>query len=759
LRVVELLESMVSAGDPLTLFELLFAHAPVAFQIYGRDGKCRVANHAFHRLFGDRLDHGRPELPELQELINRAFGGEIVSLPPRWFDRESARVSVAATFFPLCDRFRQIGHVGVLFDELTGATAQREAAEAARVEAERSERRAQFLADAGKLLATSLDPEPTLESIARLAVPEFADRCNVELGGTPCSPLFTPDCIRVPLAARGRTLGSLRFAYDVSGRHYGPADVRVAEELACRAALALDNARLYAEADAARREAEIGRRRLHALVSQAPAYVFILRGREHHLELMNAAFSELVGDIADAAGKPLCELLPEAVRTYLPVWDHVYNTGEPFEAKEVYAPLLAADGTVEERCFNFVLQPLRSPGGEVDGVMSFGFDISNEVLARRRIDAARKEAEAANRAKDEFLAMLGHELRNPLAPIATAVQLMQLQEPPSELQGPIAVLDRQLKHVTRLVDDLLDVSRITRGKIQLKRSRLEAAQVIGNAVEMSSPLLEQRRHRLRVHVPKTGLLLEVDDARLQQVVSNLLTNAAKYTEPGGEITVVGEEHGGWIEIRVRDNGRGIPLDMLPRIFDLFVQGQRSSDRAEGGLGLGLALVRSLVELHGGSVAARSDGPGSGSEFIVRLPRAAVDPPLAQVAIERVSAEGAAACKRVLLVDDNQDAAELLGEVLRSAGHTVAIAHDGAEALGLLRRFRPEVAVLDIGLPVMDGYELARRLRAEPELASLRCIAVTGYGQETDRARSRSAGFELHLVKPVDLSALLQALEN
>jgi signal transduction histidine kinase len=828
---------------PLSLLELVYAHSPAALQVFASDGHCVLTNPAFRRLFGSvpppeynvLADQLIAETGYL-ELIHRAFAGETVSVPPVWYDARcngqvpvdnGRRVGVAATFFPLRDEYGRVAHVAALFEDLTQSMAQREAAETARAEAERSERRALFLSHAGKLLASSLDPEATLELVARLAVPELADFCLVDLvddtgqmkkraavhvdpeaapildelrrryppfvGSRAPAALalstgephhlpevgpaelarFTVDAghfelmmrlgvrshLAVPLSARGRTLGAISLGYSRSGRRYQRVDVRIAEELAARAALALDNARLYAEADAARRSAELDRVRLQALVAQAPAYVFILRGPQHRLELCNKAGERLFDPKrTETLGRPVVELLPKPVRCHLPLWDRVYQTGEPLEARELMAPVVADDGSVEERCFNFVLQPLRGPEGRIDGVMSFAFDVSGEVQARRRIDAALHDAEAANRAKDEFLAMLGHELRNPLAPIATAVQLMQLH-PRGDRRRELEVIDRQVKHVIRLVDDLLDVSRITRGKVQLNKVRVEASRLVANAVEMASPLLEQRRHQLAVEVPRSGLPLDADDARLAQVLANLLTNAAKYTEPGGHIAVTAACEGAEVVIRVRDNGRGIAAEMLPRIFDLFVQGQRSPDRAEGGLGLGLALVRNLVELHGGSVAARSEGPGCGSEFVVRLPRAPVQERALDDDKELTAAGGLQAQKRVLLVDDNQDAAELLGEVLRSAGHEVAIAHDGPEALGLLRRFHPEVAVLDIGLPVMDGYELARRLRKEPELDRLRCIAVTGYGQETDRARSRQAGFELHLVKPVDLSALLQALQH
>ncbi|MDB4966542.1 MAG: Chemotaxis protein methyltransferase CheR [Myxococcales bacterium] len=380
---------------------------------------------------------------------------------------------------------------------------------------------------------------------------------------------------------------------------------------------------------------------------------------------------------------------------------------------------------------------------------------SAHALERARLhqaeQAARSDAEEANRAKDEFLAMLGHELRNPLAPILTALQLMQLRE--GSLGREEKVIDRQVRYLLRLVDDLLDVSRITRGKVELARAAVDIADVVARAVEMAGPANEQKRHRLEVEVPR-GLCVDGDEQRLAQVVANLLTNAARYTPPQGHILVRGERVDGQVMIRVRDDGVGIPAHLLPRVFDLFVQGHRGVDRAEGGLGLGLTLVRRFVEMHGGRVHAESEGHNRGSEFVVELPalartEAVVSPVVPVSAVERTVPR-----TRVLLVDDNVDAVELMAEALREAGHEVEVAHDGAGALVAVERFRPEVAVLDLGLPVMDGVELAGRLRARPELSAMRLVALTGYGQPHDRRRTAAAGFHHHLVKPTSVEELL-----
>ena len=318
------------------------------------------------------------------------------------------------------------------------------------------------------------------------------------------------------------------------------------------------------------------------------------------------------------------------------------------------------------------------------------------------------------------------------------------------------MIERQLSHLNTLVDDLLDVSRVARGLISLSRAPIQVADVLTKAIEMASPLLEQRSQQLSISAPGNGLSIDADSLRMAQVVSNLLTNAAKYTPPGGHVWLSATLEGGDAVIRVRDDGEGIGPDLLPKVFDLFVQGTRTIARSEGGLGLGLALVKSLVGLHGGTVAATSGGPGRGSEFIVRVPalsraveRAAVPSPIVQVA--------GAAGKRILLVDDNEDARETLGEALRELGHEVELAHDGPSALDKLQAFSAEIAILDLGLPVMDGFELARRISEAEDRARPRLIALTGYGREGDIARTREVGFDVHLVKPVDFGLLTAAL--
>src|SRR6266446_5148490 len=310
----------------------------------------------------------------------------------------------------------------------------------------------------------------------------------------------------------------------------------------------------------------------------------------------------------------------------------------------------------------------------------------------------------------------------------------------------------------RLVDDLLDVSRVARGLLELRRQRVDLRDVLAKAIDMASPLLEARRHHFEVHAPARGLVvLEADEARLAQVVANLLTNAAKYTPVGGHVSVRARRAGAQLVLEVADDGIGIAPELMPNIFDLFVQGRQSIDRGEGGLGIGLALVRSLVQLHGGTVAAQSGGPGKGSTFTVRLPATQVND--ARSRADSGSPVTVARARRILLVDDNEDAAAMLAEILATAGHEVRTAGDGPTALQSASTFRPDLAVLDIGLPAMDGYELAARLRAQAGAAAPILIALSGYGQESDRARSEAAGFAVHLVKPIDAMELLSTIED
>jgi two-component system CheB/CheR fusion protein len=383
-------------------------------------------------------------------------------------------------------------------------------------------------------------------------------------------------------------------------------------------------------------------------------------------------------------------------------------------------------------------------------------DLEREVVERQRLEKElQQRADAlaeADRRKDEFLAMLGHELRNPLAPIRNAVQLLRRLTPPDpHVRFSADLIDRQAQAMARLVDDLLDVSRITRGKINLQREPVDLAAVVARAVETARPLLDARGHTLAVTLPPDPLWAEADPTRLTQVVANLLNNAAKFTQEGGHVWMTVERRPGEAVLRVRDDGLGIPAALLPHVFDLFTQGDRSLARVEGGLGIGLTLVKRLVELHGGGVEAQSEGPGRGSEFVVRLPVPQWQANGAERAGQTVRPP--VTPRRVLVVDDNVDAAESLAMLLRVQRHEVRTAHDGPAALDAAAAFRPEVVLLDIGLPRMDGYEVARRLRGQADSQMTLLVALTGYGQDDDRRRAAEAGFDAYLVKPADPAAL------
>jgi len=355
--------------------------------------------------------------------------------------------------------------------------------------------------------------------------------------------------------------------------------------------------------------------------------------------------------------------------------------------------------------------------------------------------------------RNDFLAMMAHELRNPLAPILNAVEVLRLRRQVTpELEPSVTMVERQTRHLERLIDDLLDLSRMTRGQIQLRLERLDARMIVNRAVEDVHPIIDRRCHELFVTLPTEPLWLEADAVRLEQILVNLLANAAKYTEPGGRIWLELDLQPGEAVFRVRDSGIGIAPEVLPIIFNPFIQADKSLDRAQGGLGVGLTLVRRLAEMHQGTVGVHSAGIGKGSEFVLRLP-ALVEPAPAETLSQPEFLADGAPLRRVLLVEDNVDAARSLGELLEIWGHEVHLAYDGLEAVEAACRTKPEVVLLDIGLPGMDGYQVARALRREPAFPPLLIVAVTGYGQSEDLARSQEAGIDHHLVKPIDLGTL------
>ena len=434
--------------------------------------------------------------------------------------------------------------------------------------------------------------------------------------------------------------------------------------------------------------------------------------------------------------------------------DQVFSTGEAVVARSIKAQVQrVADGPLIDRYIDLVYQPLFSGDGKVSGIFTQGHDVTD-------CHDARYALREADRRKDEFLAMLAHELRNPLAPISAAAQLLKMPTLKPELVKKTSeIIGRQVGHMTSLIDDLLDVSRVTRGLVVLERKRLGIAVAVTDAVEQVRPMINARHQDLSVRLPADAIEVLGDQKRLVQVLTNLLNNAAKYTPEGGTLGLIVEATATQVAVCIRDNGIGIPADLLPHVFDLFTQAERAPDRSQGGLGLGLALVRSLVALHGGSVVATSGGRGQGAAFTVRLPRI-VDAPQrdgwksAQTALPRRDKR-----LRLLVVDDNADAAEMLGAFMESVGHEVIIEHEPYLAIERVRAAPPDACLLDIGLPGMDGNQLARQLRSMPEMSAATLIAVTGYGKKFDRETSIAAGFDYYFVKPADPVTLIALLDR
>lgn len=392
--------------------------------------------------------------------------------------------------------------------------------------------------------------------------------------------------------------------------------------------------------------------------------------------------------------------------------------------------------------------PIRDSTGAIDGVVLVFRDASLE----RSIQLALRDAD---RKKDEFIAVLAHELRNPLAPILQAAQMLQSPAAtPEQLRSGHQVIDRQAKTMGRLLDDLLDVSRITRGTLEVRKSPVALAVLIEGAVETTRPTIDARRHTLELVVSPEAIELDADPVRMTQVIANLLMNAAKYTDVGGRIRLTARREGDELILSVADNGIGLDRAALPRLFDMFVQVEEARDRHEGGLGIGLALAKRLVELHQGSIEVRSDGVGHGSEFTVRMPCRVQSGAASTAAAPVGSNLGPAVVPlRIVIADDNRDAAESLAMLLQMDGHQVSVAHDGTEALGIVTAVRPHAAVLDIGMPGMNGYEVAQRIRTGLQSGPIVLVALTGWGQAQDLERAKAAGFDHHLVKPAEPGAV------
>lgn len=406
---------------------------------------------------------------------------------------------------------------------------------------------------------------------------------------------------------------------------------------------------------------------------------------------------------------------------------------------------------------SLTISPIRNSSGRIVEASKVARDVTARKAAERETARLQAELREADRRKDDFLATLSHELRNPLAPISHSLQLLRLSGELSPSADRIReTMDDQVKQLVRLVDDLLDMSRITSGTIKLSKERVDVAAIVAHAVETSRPLIDAAGHQLALTLPAEPLWLEVDPVRIAQVLANLLNNAAKYMDGGGQIWLSARrvDHGALIS--VRDAGVGIPADMLPRIFDMFSQVDRTLNRARGGLGIGLALARQFVELHGGRIEAHSTGPGQGSELVIHLPGAAAEPPAARMAPPTCGRTNLSR-RRVFVVDDMRSAGHVLARLLEVMGQQVRVFPDPAQVCEAARVERPDVVFSDIGMPGMDGYELARQLRADPSLEGLCLVAMTGYGQDGDCRRAQAAGFDHHLVKPASYQALVELL--
>jgi signal transduction histidine kinase/GAF domain-containing protein len=550
----------------------------------------------------------------------------------------------------------------------------------------------------------------------------------------------------LPLVRNDRVLGVLAFVAPGLQR-FSPEARAFLGTMAEHCADALSRARLH---DDARSTKQL----FQSVLERLPVGVIVSRPPHSTLVLSNDALGRIWrAKVFPSRGEDRCKMLKV-----------MYPDGRPIPFSE---------SPVQRALRGEVVESLEGRIERQDGTIGwiqtssapvFGDDGTVEVAVATVVDVtAEKEARTAaieaTRTKDEFLAMLGHELRNPLTPIVAALDIMDLRGGDA-FRAERTLISRQVRHVVRLVDDLLDISRITRGKIQLNVERVEVAHAIAGAIEIASPLIEQRSHKLTVEVPPDGLPVQADPGRLSQAVANLLTNAAKYTEPGGTITISAARDEQQVRIRVKDTGIGIDAALLPKLFDLFMQANTSLDRSQGGLGLGLTIARKLVELQGGSVSGQSAGIGHGSEFVICLPLhfdAEAAPPESEPS--QAAHPVSAGARRVLIVDDNADIADTLAVALNLLGCVTRVAYDAPSAIAAAATFEADLAILDIGLPVTNGYELARQFRSGKSTASMRLVALTGYGQKTDKQRAMEAGFDEHIAKPFELATIRDLLSR
>lgn len=545
--------------------------------------------------------------------------------------------------------------------------------------------------------------------------------------------------IGVPLVKDGVFVAGLAVHSD-RVRTWTPTEIAMTEETAERTWAAVERARAEAEVARIAADAERERRLFGAVLSNTPdlIYTFDLEGR---FVYVNTPLLALWGKrMDDVIGRSFRDLeYPPALSERLQEQIHqVIATAQPVRDEMPHA------GVAGEQNYEYILVPVLGANGAVEAVAGSARDITD----RKRVAEELKEAD---RRKDEFLATLAHELRNPLAPIRNGLQILQLRGATSEMTGNvIGMMERQLGQMVHLIDDLLDLSRISRGMIELRKDRVELVKAIEQAVETSRPLIESSGHDLTITVPPDKIYVDADVTRLAQVFSNLLNNAAKYTDRCGRLQLVVRRQGDEVVVSVKDNGMGIPGSMLPKVFEMFTQVDRHLERSQGGLGIGLSIVKRLVEMHGGSVNVESDGPGMGSEFTIRLPMVSTAEQQKDSDEETMHLSGG---RRVLVVDDNVDAAMSLAMMLKLMGNETKTAYDGLEALDTAAIYRPDLILLDIGMPRLNGHETAMRIREQPWGKKVVLVALTGWGQDEDRRKSREAGFDVHMVKPIEPAAL------
>jgi signal transduction histidine kinase/DNA-binding response OmpR family regulator len=557
----------------------------------------------------------------------------------------------------------------------------------------------------------------------------------------------------IPILKNGRLAAVLGVHQNVP-RHWTTDEVATAREIGELTWSAIELVR--SEKKLADKELQ-----LTQMLQIMPSFSALLSGPDFVFEMANQSYFDLIGRGTEIIGKPLILAIPEIADQPFPaLLETVYRTGEAFEAKAMAVQLSRGASGLVDSFVDFVYLPLRGEDGNVSSIFIHGIDRTSEVQATRRL----REQDLR---KDEFLATLAHELRNPLAPIRNSFQLLKLSPSPEVIAGTLPVMERQLSQLVHLIDDLLDVSRISSGKIVLKRRRITMQEIATLALETSQPVIDIAGHLIHLDWPTALIWVDADPTRMAQVFSNLLTNAAKYMKPTGQIKFSMSLAGDTVKVLVTDNGLGIPPNMLDQVFEMFTQVSRNLDRADGGLGVGLSLVKRLVELHGGTVQAASHGLDKGSEFTVLLPVALekktetetgkVDLPHSQRGSIMPSET---ALLKILVVDDNEDAAMTMAMLLSTSGHDTRTAFSGQQAIDQAFEFLPDVVFLDIGLPGMDGYEVARRLLSAPATATAKLVALTGWGTADDIRKSQNAGFFAHLTKPVEPSevdALLAAL--